>query len=101
MTFKHGQFIYSPQIHHRVAQLNDLAYANFVNTCLFRHIGGDFGDIDEFEKSANLYAIESGTERIVSSYISQELVAKLWIITDSDRKSTTITSPEEYQEGKL
>ena len=101
MTFKHGQFIYSPQIHHRVAQLNDLAYANFVNTCLFRHIGGDFGDLDEFDKLANVHAIESGTEQIMSSYISQALVTKIWIITSEDRSTTTITTPEEYQKGKL
>lgn len=101
MTFMHGQFIYSPHIHHRVAQLGDMAYANFVNICLFKHISGDFGDIDEHDVKANLYAIESNTEQIMSSYISQELVTKIWIITSEDRSSTTITTPEEYQKGKL
>ena len=101
MTFKHGQFIYSASIHHRVAQLGDMAYANFVNTCLFRHITCDFGDLDEFDKQANVQAIESGTEQIMSSYISQELVSKIWVITSEDRSTTTITTPEEFQKGKL
>ena len=70
MPFRYGQFIYSPNIHYRVAQLGDLAYANFVNICLFRHLGEDFGDLDEYDKQANINAIESGTEQIMSSYIS-------------------------------
>ena len=101
MSFRHGQFIYSPQIHHRVAQLNDMAYAQFVNVCLFRHLGEDFGTVDDFEKQANLNAIESGDEQIMSSYLSQELRVKLWIITDAGRNSTLITTPEEFQKGKL
>ena len=99
MSFKHGQFFYSPYIHNRVAQENDMAYAEFVNTSLFRHIGEDFGDIDQFDRQANLNAIETG-EQIMSSYISQSLAVKLWIITDAERNSTLVTTPEEFQ-GKM
>jgi hypothetical protein len=101
MSFKHGQFIYSPNIHHRVAQLNDLVYANFVNICLFKHLGEDFGQIDEFDRQANLNAIANNDEQIMSSYISPELMTKLWVITDAKREQTLITTPEEYQKGKL
>ncbi len=101
MSFKHGQFIYSDKIHYRVAQQNDMAYAQFVNVSLFRHLGEDFGDIDAYEKEANLNAIASDEEQIVSSYISQELKVKLWVITDAKREQTLITTPEEYQKGKL
>jgi hypothetical protein len=101
MPFRHGQFFYSPRIHHRVAQLGDMAYAEFVNISLFRHINEDFGDIDQYDRQANLNAIASGDDQIMSSYISQELAVKLWIITDAGRNSTLITTPEEFQEQML
>lgn len=97
MPFQHGQLKYSVGIHRRVAQQNDLVFATFVNSCVFRHINGNFGDLDEFDIEANRIAVETGGERIMSSYISQELAVKIWIITSVDRTETLITTPEEYQ----
>jgi len=101
MTFPHGKLSYSPGIHHRVAQLGDLDFAKFVNVSLYRHLNGDFGDCDEYDRQANINAIEDGNDRIMSIYISQELRVKIWIISEADRSATAVWLPEEYQKGKL
>ena len=60
---------------------------------LSRHIGGDWGDLDEDDVKANVNAIQHNM-RILSSYkVAQE---KVWIITESDRSATTILLPEDY-----
>lgn len=73
-----------------------------------RHQRGDWGDLDDDDKTANDAATRTG-ERLMSSYsISDDFHArydlsasKLWIITDAafedgDRDRTTILFPHEY-----
>lgn len=61
---------------------------------LARHALGDWGDLCEEDKHANKEALEHGF-RLLSSYKLDE-TAKLWIITEADRASTTLLLPEEY-----
>jgi hypothetical protein len=62
---------------------------------LRRHVHGDFGDLhDDDDLRANELAIRQGM-RVLSAYVlSTE--ERVWIITEADRSSTTILTPEEY-----
>lgn len=61
---------------------------------LSRHLTGDWGDLDESDRRANIAALRDG-DRLFSSYqVSPDV--KLWIITEADRQATTALLPEEY-----
>ena len=70
-------------------------FSEFVQSSLNRHFSGDWGEVDPADKEANDYAIIAG-ERLLSSYISEKLMLKLWIITEADRSATTALFPNEY-----
>lgn len=60
---------------------------------LWRHVTGDWGQLDEHDRAANDHAVTAGL-RILSSYrIGEE---KFWIITEADRTATTFLLPSEY-----
>jgi hypothetical protein len=60
---------------------------------LQRHLSGDWGDLDKHDAAANERALKWG-ERVLSSYtVGGE---KIWIITEADRSSTTVLTPDEY-----
>ena len=61
---------------------------------LSRHQRGDWGDLCEDDKKENELSVKEGF-RILSSYRTSK-GEKLWIITESDRSSSTILLPEEY-----
>lgn len=61
---------------------------------LLRHQTGDFGDLSEDDKQANMEALEYG-DQILSAYNSKDGV-RFWIITEHDRSVTTILLPEDY-----
>ncbi len=61
---------------------------------LERHMTGDWGDLCEEDKQANVEAIESGM-RILSAYRLED-GTKIWIITEADRSATTLLLPCEY-----
>jgi len=78
----------------------DPKFAKFVQLALGRHANGDWGKLSVEDKQKNDEALITG-ERILSSYKrpgmqKDEPNARLWIITEADRKSTTILFPEEY-----
>lgn len=62
-------------------------------TLLSRHQSGDWGDLDEDDKTENDLAVNEGL-RVFSSYSFGSV--KLWVITEADRSATTILLPEEY-----
>jgi len=61
---------------------------------LIRHLGGDWGEVDEHDRRENELSVKEGF-RILSAYTLTSGV-KVWIITEADRSSTTILLPEEY-----
>jgi len=61
---------------------------------LFRHVLGDWGELDAEDRQANEAALVHGT-RIVSSYRLQG-EHRIWLITEADRSATTFLLPEEY-----
>jgi len=60
---------------------------------LKRHSKGDWGDVDNHDKKINDSAVKHGG-RILSSYKVNE--KEVWVITEDDRSSTIMITPEEY-----
>ena len=58
------------------------------------HQTGDFGTVGPSDREANEQAI-ARSERILSSYILSS-GEKVWIITEADRSSTCLLTPDEY-----
>jgi hypothetical protein len=88
--FSPGQVVMTPGVDELVQQgrLDLSAY-------LRRHLGGDWGDLDDEDRRQNEAALQSGEDRLFSSYdVAPDL--KLWIITEWDRSVTTLLLPSEY-----
>lgn len=66
----------------------------FLALCLARHRMGDWGDLDEEDKRMNDLALKSNT-RLLSAYHAPN-GERLYVITEGDRKLTTLLMPEEY-----
>ena len=62
---------------------------------LNQHISGNWGDLSLDEKETNDRAVTSGA-KVSSRYILPKTFKNLWIITESDRSTTTIFLPSEY-----
>lgn len=60
---------------------------------LSRHQSGDWGELCKEDQQANDSALKHG-DRIFSAYKIDD--AKIWIITEADRSSTTLLLPSEY-----
>ncbi|MGI2336109.1 MAG: hypothetical protein ACRKGH_05640 [Dehalogenimonas sp.] len=69
-------------------------FAEFMRGSLNRHAKGDWGNLDEEDKTENALSLKQGF-RLLSSYEAEDL-PKIWIITEADRSATTILFPEEY-----
>ncbi len=63
---------------------------------LQRHLSGDWGELDAHDRRLNDAAVRSGEDRIFSAYLLGDGVTNIWIITERDRSSTTILTPDEY-----
>ncbi len=90
LRFSPGQVVMTIGIDDLVQQgrLNPIPY-------LRRHLGGDWGDLDDSDRRQNDAALKSGEDRLFSSYqVAPDL--KLWIITEWDRSVTTLLLPSEY-----
>ncbi len=60
---------------------------------LCRHVRGDHGCLCTEDKQLNAQALTNGG-RILSAFTTLK-GAKLWIVTEADRSSTTLLLPEE------
>lgn len=65
-----------------------------VGTALVRHLSGDWGDVDDYDRRENELSLQMGF-RLLSVYHSSNAV-KFWIISEADRSATTILLPDEY-----
>lgn len=59
-----------------------------------RHRCGDWGDVDQDDWTKNDQALKDG-DRVLSSYVDRNQ-QRFLIITEADRRSTTILLPEDY-----
>lgn len=60
---------------------------------LARHAAGDWGDLDPEDRAVNDDALAAG-DRLLSAYTVD--AARIWIITEADRRVTTLLFPEDY-----
>lgn len=65
------------------------------NIYLRRHLGGDWGGLDDSDRRWNDAALQSGEGRLFSAYrIDPNL--EVWVITECDHSFTTLLLPSEY-----
>ncbi|WP_080410392.1 hypothetical protein [Burkholderia ubonensis] len=62
---------------------------------LRRHLGGDWGVVSSADARTNNLAVVNGT-RILSAYELGTRREKLWVLTEADRRATTLLLPCEY-----
>lgn len=62
---------------------------------LTQHVSGQWGDLSDDDKRLNDEALIHG-DRILSSYVLQDGVTTVWVITEADRSSTCLLLPENY-----
>lgn len=95
--FSTGQLVVTLSVHELIAE--NAAFGAYVWASVFRHIKGDWGEMDAEDKETNDQALKSG-DRLFSSYTDDRFpkngVATIWIITEADRSSTTVLFPDEY-----
>ena len=91
--FQLGNLYLTAGVSDRIAQ--DVEFAKFCAQSLARHKAGDWGDLGAADKKENGFALDQYL-RIFSAYENKELRTEIWLITEADRKSTTILFPEEY-----
>ena len=72
---------------------------------LLRHASGDWGDLDPLDQRANERALLA-EDRLVSCYVLRSLIGAhprreaLWVVTEGDRKFTTLLLQDEsWREG--
>ena len=85
--FQLGRIVATPNALAQITQQDIMA-------ALLRHVVGDWGDVCDEDRQANVVALVQGT-RILSVYQSA-VGLKFWIITEADRSSTAILLPEDY-----
>ena len=61
---------------------------------LYRHVTGDWGNLDEHDRHQNELALKQGL-RLLSAYQTSKGV-RIWVITEWDRSATTLLLPHEY-----
>jgi hypothetical protein len=59
-----------------------------------RHQAGDWGDVDEHDRTKNELSLKQGF-RLWSVYHAANGV-KFWLITEANRRVTTVLLPEDY-----
>ena len=89
--FALGQVCVTRGVNDRMAI--DTPFYLFVWESLKRHVKRDWGDLSDEDKRENDLSLDRHL-RLLSSYQRNEW--KIWIITESDRLTTTILFPEEY-----
>ena len=65
-----------------------------ITAAITRHQAGNWGHVDEHDREANERALLEGT-RLLSAYHSTT-GARFWLITEADRRITTVLLPEDY-----
>lgn len=90
LLFSPGQVVATPGALEAMEKRNILSL-----DLLSRHLCGDWGEVPPEDAEANRQALETGN-RILSSYPLADDGARIWLITEADRSSSTFLLPEEY-----
>lgn len=93
--FNLGKVLVTKAVHERMS--NDPVFELFVRISLGRYVSCDWGDLCEEDKERNDCAVKNGDERIFAAYIPNKREKdKIWIITEADRRYTTVLFPDDY-----
>lgn len=65
-----------------------------IDLAIGRHQAGEWGALDEADKTTNESALERGGP-LFSRHLSAQNVV-FWVITEADRSVTTVLLPEDY-----
>jgi hypothetical protein len=87
MKFDLGQLVITPAALEAVP-------ADDICNAINRHVCGDFGDLDDTDRRENELALRAGL-RLLSVYHATNGI-KFWLITEADRRLTTILLPSDY-----
>ena len=85
--FRIGKIVVTPKALARLTQQDVL-------NGMRRHLAGDWGEVDEYDRQVNYRALAQGG-RLCSAYCSVNRIA-FWLITEADRSVTTVLLAEEY-----
>ena len=85
--FKHGQLLAT------VGALDLEEKGVNLAAYLQRHFCGDWGELVAEDKRENEFSLKNGL-RLLSAYKTDQ--GEIWIITEADRRSTTVLLPSEY-----
>jgi hypothetical protein len=88
--FPLGRIVATPAALAELARTGESAHE-----LLIRHVTGDFGTVCKADWQSNVEAIADG-ERVFSAYLLKDGKTKLWIITEADRSSTCVLTPDDY-----
>lgn len=96
--FRTGTSVMTCGIRNRLER--DSLFAMFIIDIFNRHKNCDWGDVDDEDREMNNHSVQSEKEgnpsdMILSSYRHTD-GTEVWIITNADRKATTILYPDEY-----
>jgi len=87
MKFDLGQLVITPAALEAVP-------ADDICNAINRHVCGDFGDLDADDRRESELALRAGL-RLLSVYHATN-GTKFWLITEADRRLTTILLPSDY-----
>jgi len=87
--FQPGRIVATPGAIAALQESGELPFAY-----LWRHIHGDWGEVDEHDRQENELSLVHGW-RLLSVYTLNS-GTKIWVITEADRSAITILLPEEY-----
>lgn len=97
MNLELGKILFTAAIADAVSNSND--FSAFVCQSIEKHKTCNWGDCDPEDAHQNDLAFESGG-RILSVYKNSKniniLEPKIWIITEWDRRVTTVLFPKDY-----
>jgi len=65
-----------------------------ITVALVRHTRGDWGDVGEDDRAQNERALREGGG--LMSVFHDRTRAEFWIVTESDRSTTTVLLPDDY-----
>jgi len=88
--FPLGRIVATPAALAALARTGDSAHE-----LLTRTVPGDYGTVCKEDWKANDDAVAHG-ERVFSAYLLKDGQTKLWVITEADRSSTCILTPDDY-----
>lgn len=95
MKFPLGQLLFSAGVNQCVQE--DHNFLSFVMKSINRHSAFDWGECCKQDSLQNDLSLQKGG-RLFSVYQDDQLKDhnKIWIITESDRRCTTVLFPSEY-----